>query len=141
VKAFENSKVEAYDFSTVYKKSTKSIIKKDTTFVKVFEQIFKVPKKMLVYKKLVNDRIAVLQLKRGQVFQSEFQKKCRTDKALVIAIESMDGKEKYNIGYSQYDETFIYKVGEVVSADYDENIEECSTGIHFFLSRDAAERY
>jgi len=139
--AFENSTVEAYDFSTVYKKSTKSIIKKDSVFVKIFEQVFKVPKKILVYKKLVNDRIAVLQLKRGQVFQSEFHKKCRTNKALVVAIESIDGKEKFNIGYSQYDETFVYKVGEVVSANYNENIKECSTGIHFFLNRDAAEIY
>ena len=42
-----------------------------------------------------------------------------------------------------HDKDFIYKVGEIVEVkDFDENRwEECSTGIHFFLTRDEAVRY
>jgi len=96
---------------------------------------------MRVYKKLREDKIAILELKAGQVFQSEFQSKCRTNEALVIAIESIDGEEKFNIGYSKLDASFKYEVGQVVSTNYNKKIKECSRGIHFFLTRKAAEHY
>ena len=141
VYAHNNSTVRAYDFSCIYRKSIYAKITVDNPFVKVFEQVFKVPKRMLVYKKLANNLIATLQLERGQIFQSQFQDKCRTDKALVVSIESIDGKVKYEKGFSQNNNSFIYEVGKIVSAKYDEDINECSTGIHFFLSRHSAERY
>ena len=47
------------------------------------------------------------------------------------------------VGVSKYDSTFTYKTGQWVRADkWDENRwEECSGGIHFFLTRIEAENY
>ena len=64
-------------------------------------------------------------------------RKCRASKAIVIAIDN--GKE----GVSSHDRTFVYKVGETVSVDnFDDDIRvECTTGIHFFITRREAEEY
>jgi len=115
-------------------------IESDFAKVVIREQVFKVKKKTIVYKKLRDDRIATLELKRGQEFQSENQSKCRTGSAKVLKIEGPDGKN-YKTGKSMHEVNFMYKVGETVSAPYDPEIKECSTGIHFFLDRDSAERY
>ena len=42
-----------------------------------------------------------------------------------------------------YDYNFIYKVGEIVEVDnFDKDRwNECSPGIHFFMTRDEAVRY
>ena len=44
---------------------------------------------------------------------------------------------------SNYDTSFIYKIGETVEVpNYDtDRWNECSTGIHFFISRDMAVKY
>ena len=141
VEAYNRSTVRASEFSTIYQKSINTKITTINYFGAIIKQVFKVTKKMLVYKKLEYNKIATLELVRGQIFQSENHDKCRTYQAKVIAIESIDGKEKFTVGRSQHDSGFIYKVGEVVIAEYDENIEACSTGIHFFLTREKAERY
>lgn len=71
-------------------------------------------------------------------------RKCRCDKAKVVAIENLDGSESHITEVdSNYDKTFIYRVGEVVSVDnFDENRwNECAPGIHFFITREEAARY
>lgn len=68
--------------------------------------------------------------------------KCRCDKALVLAIENIDGTPTDIIEIaSNYDHSFKYKVGEVVEVqDFDENrFNECAAGIHFYVDRRAAE--
>ena len=64
--------------------------------------------------------------------------KCRASKATCLEIEG--GITEIQ---SDYSETFIYRVGETVDvANFDENRwNECSTGIHFFMSRKMAEQY
>lgn len=44
---------------------------------------------------------------------------------------------------SNYDKTFIYEIGKTVKVDDfdDDRWNECSTGIHFFLTREEAESY
>lgn len=70
-------------------------------------------------------------------------RKCRCSKAKVLSITNRDGT-KANIEKvaSDYNSDFIYKVGETVEVpDFDENRwNECSTGIHFFITRDEAVR-
>ena len=70
--------------------------------------------------------------------------KSRCSKAKVLAIQEKDGNlsELTQIA-SNHDSSFIYKVGEVVEVtDFDEDRwNECSTGIHFFISRDMAVKY
>ena len=70
-------------------------------------------------------------------------RKCRCNKAEVISITSLDGNTEFEEAYSTHDRTFIYKTGEVVSVDdFDEDRwNECSTGIHFFITREEAVNY
>jgi hypothetical protein len=70
-------------------------------------------------------------------------RKCRCNKAEVIAIESLDKSKVYNKALSIHDRNFIYKVGETVTVeDFDENrFNECASGIHFFINRQEAVDY
>ena len=73
-------------------------------------------------------------------------RKCRCDKAVVLEIQSTDGKEVYVAEAevkSNYDENFVYKVGETVSvSNFDEDrFNECAPGIHFFVNRQEAVDY
>ncbi len=72
-------------------------------------------------------------------------RKCRCDKAQVLAIENIDGtpSEKTET-YSQNDNHFIYRVGETVTPEKpfcEDRWEECSSGIHFFINRQEAVNY
>ena len=71
-------------------------------------------------------------------------RKCRCSKAKVVSITSMDGSAVDCEGVSSdRDVAFVYRVGETVEVpDFDEDRwNECSTGIHFFITRDEAVRY
>ena len=70
-------------------------------------------------------------------------RKCRCDKAKVISITSLDGKENFTTAYSYYDRIFQYTVGQtVIVDDFDEDRwNECSTGVHFFITREEAIDY
>ena len=70
-------------------------------------------------------------------------RKCRCDKAKVISITSLDGKENFTTVYSYYDRIFQYTVGQtVIVDDFDEDRwNECSTGVHFFITREEAIDY
>ena len=75
---------------------------------------------------------------------SATSRKCRCDKAKVLSITKIDGtSDGVDTVYSIYDETFAYKIGETVEVkDFDDNRwNECSTGIHFFLTRQEAVEY
>ena len=149
VRAWGSATVEAWGSATVRLlgfaigilfPSVKFEIKSDFAKVITRDQVFKTKKKTTVYKKLDKGLIATLELPKGAVFQSENNSKCRTASAKVLKIEDKEGN-KVDSGKSQNDNSFVYKVGETVSAPYNEAIEECSTGIHFFLDRESAERY
>ena len=70
--------------------------------------------------------------------------KCRCDKAKVLRILNLD-RTKADVSevQSNYDESFVYKIGEVVSVDNfcDDRWNECSAGIHFFINFEEAVRY
>ena len=71
-------------------------------------------------------------------------RKCRCDKAKVLSIQNLDGTESELIEIaSNYDRDFIYRVGEIAAVEnFDEDRwNECSTGIHFFISRQEAVEY
>jgi len=70
--------------------------------------------------------------------------KCRCSKATVLSIENLDGSDSgLTKVSSNYDSSFVYEVGKTVEVlDFDENRwDECSTGIHFFMSREMAKQY
>ena len=70
-------------------------------------------------------------------------RKCRCDKARVLRITDLKETVELTEAYSNYDNNFYYRVGEVVSVDdFDENRwDECSTGIHFFINKQEAIDY
>ena len=75
---------------------------------------------------------------------SAFGRKCRCSEAVVLAIENVDGtpSDKTEV-FSQYDRQFVYRVGKTVSvSDFDDDRKnECSPGIHFFITRQEAVDY
>ena len=95
------------------------------------------------WKKCKSDRIVKLKIPEYARRSSASRRKCRCDKAEVIEITSIDGKEKYTEAVSGRDADFVYKVGEMVSVDdFCENRwEECAAGIHFFMNRKEAVDY
>lgn len=71
-------------------------------------------------------------------------RKCRCDKAVVIAIENLDGTAPGIVSVaSKRDRNFIYTVGETVSVpDFcEDRFQECTAGIHFFINRQEAVEY
>ena len=97
-------------------------------------------KKATVYKKCQN-KIVELELQKGSIVFSINNNKCRTNRAKVISI---DGESAKGITIaSDYDSDFIYEVGKTVEIDDFDlmyNV-ECSTGIHFFWTKEEAEKY
>lgn len=95
------------------------------------------------WKKCRYDRIVKLEIPEDAKRSSASGRKCRCDKAEVLEITSIDGKEKYTEAASDRDVDFVYKVGEMVSVDdFCENRwEECAAGIHFFMNRQEAIDY
>ena len=94
------------------------------------------------WKKLERDNIAKLLIPEDAKRSSAASRKCRSSKAIVLAIYNESGEE-ISEGESRYDRDFIYRVGETVYSDkWDEDRwNECSSGIHFFLTRRDAEEY
>jgi hypothetical protein len=91
------------------------------------------------YKK-ANERIVKLLITEDAMRSSATSRKCRCSKAKVLSIESIDGKETLEEVNSNYTGNFVYKIGEIVSvSDFNtDRWNECSTGIHFFITRQEA---
>ena len=89
---------------------------------------------MVGYKKSYENKIITLEIPIGAKVFSINNNKRRTNKAKVI---DMQGETEL---CSRRDASFKYHVGdEIEIEDFDENYNaECSTGIHFFLTRDEA---
>lgn len=72
-------------------------------------------------------------------------RKCRCSKAEVLAIEDKEGNPmpEGTVAHSFQDSSFTYEVGKTVTVDnFDEDRWcECSTGIHFFITRREAVLY
>ena len=69
--------------------------------------------------------------------------KCRTNKVKVLDIENIKTRNKVKEINSDYDNNFIYRVGEIVYVDnFNEyRWEECTSGIHFFMNKEDAINY
>ena len=74
---------------------------------------------------------------------SATERKCRASKAVVISITTLDGDPAGNEVCSDYDSSFVYRVGETVEVqNFDENRwNECAPGIHHYITREEAVRH
>lgn len=89
------------------------------------------------YKKCQHGIIVTLLIPRGAIVFSINGKKCRTNRAKVTAID--DGADR---AYSKYN-SMSYYVGDEFNI-YNFNCQynvECGEGIHFFMTREEAEKY
>ena len=90
------------------------------------------------YKKCLNGIIVKLLIPKEAKRNNAFGRKCRAEYAKVIEIIGADK------AISQHDNSFIYKVGDIVgpTTPFDEDFtNECSTGIHFFITLEEAKNY
>ena len=93
---------------------------------------------LIGYKKCKDNIIVKLKIPADAKRSHAFGRKCRAEFAEVLEIFGADK------AYSQYDSSFDYEVGKIVkpTAVFDENwVDECSTGIHFFITKIEAENY
>ena len=96
------------------------------------------------YKKCRGGLIVELEIPEDALRSSATTRKCRCSKAKVLSITNLDrSKPECTEATSKRDPSFVYKVGEIVEVpDFDTNrFNECSTGIHFFVTREEAEKY
>ena len=91
----------------------------------------------VAWKKCKYDVLVKLLIPEDAKRSSATSYKCRASKATVLAVEGAE------VGVSDYDSNFVYKVGETVEVTNfdDDRWNECSTGIHFFVSKQHAKTY
>ena len=96
----------------------------------------------IAYKK-AGGLIVKLEITEDALRSSATSRKCRASKALVLSITDLDGNPAGDQVCSDYDKNFVYKVGETFEVtDFDTNRwNECSTGIHHFITRAEAVKY
>ena len=94
------------------------------------------------FKKCRNNTIVELLIPEDVKRSSATTRKCRASKAIVLDITNENG-EQIDSAVSIHDSNFIYNIGETVEVEcFDDNRwKECSTGIHFFITRGEAEDY
>jgi hypothetical protein len=93
---------------------------------------------LIGWKKCNNGIIVKLLIPKEAKRNNAFGRKCRAEFADVL--ELSEGV----IAYSQHEDGFTYEVGKRVtpSQPFNEDFtDECSTGIHFFITRLEAEKY
>ena len=94
--------------------------------------------------KKASEKIVKLYIPNDALRSSATTRKCRCNKAEVVEIYNLDGTiSKQRCVKSDYNNDFMYKVGETVIVDnFDkERWSECSSGIHFFINRQEAIEY
>ena len=91
----------------------------------------------IAWKKCENNVLVKLLIPEDALRSSATSRKCRASKAIVLEIIGAE------YAVSKHDSAFTYKVGETLEVeDFDINRwEECSTGIHHFITRSEAESY
>lgn len=95
------------------------------------------------YKKAY-DKIIMLEICADAKRSSATSRKCRCSKAKVLSITNLDGTAcTLTELASNFDPGFIYRIGEIVEVtDFNEDRwNECTAGIHFFITRDEAVQY
>lgn len=99
---------------------------------------FEPPKE--VYKKCLGGVIVCAQIPDDAHVRGMAGRKCRASKALIKkVIGDVFGEA---VGISKYDMKTLYYEGDIVDIpDFDLSFEECSTGFHFFCTREEAEKY
>ena len=92
---------------------------------------------MFIGYKTAHEYIVELEIPEDAKRVSATTRRCRCNKAKVLRILNQDRTvADITEVRSDYDSSFVYKVGEIVSVDNfnEDRWDECSTGIHFFIN-------
>jgi hypothetical protein len=95
------------------------------------------------WKKLRDGVVAKLRIPEEAKRSHAFGRKCRAEFAVVEEMFAQ-GKSHKGAAYSQYDSSFEYKAGATVKpteAFSEDWMQECASGIHFFITHEEAEAY
>ena len=92
--------------------------------------------------KKADEKIVELRIPADAKRSSFTGRKCRASKAVVLSITELDGTPAGDEVRSDYDSSFVYRVGETVEVqNFDENRwNECAPGIHHYITREEAVR-
>lgn len=87
--------------------------------------------------------IVELEIPAGALRSSATSRKCRASKAKVLSITNIDGNPAGDSIRSDYDNRFVYTIGETVKVDdFNENRwDECAPGIHHYITRAEAVKH
>lgn len=99
---------------------------------------------LIGWKRCRNNILAKLLIPKEAKRSHAFGRKCRAEYAEVLELVSLTGKMTPTFAHSKFDPYFQYKVGDTVRPinQFDENwVDECASGIHFFITRREAELY
>ena len=90
------------------------------------------------FKKLKNNIIATLYIPRSAKRVNSTSRKCRVSKAKVIALSNGNTES-----HDKYSGKLLYKLNKWVKPDsFNDDIrEECTNGIHCFITKKEAEEY
>ena len=93
-----------------------------------------------------DDVIVKIRVTENALRSSATTRKCRCSEAEVLGFYDLEHNELSNdlLVYSGRDDSFIYEIGKIVkpTKQFDtDRWNECSTGIHFFMTFDEAKRY
>ena len=115
---------------------------KDVEFVIACTRIL--PEGALIgWKKCRDSRIVKLRIPEDAKRSHAFGRKCRAERAEVVAIFGPDGA-MCDMATASHDPSFIYRAGETVvpkngfSEDW---LSECEAGLHFYITREEAEAH
>ena len=93
--------------------------------------------------KKAGGKVVELRISADAKRSSATGRKCRASKAVVVSITTLDGNPAGNEVCSDYDRSFVYRVGETVEVqNFDESRwNECAPGIHHYITREEAVRH
>ena len=103
-----------------------------------FKRTFEPPK--IVYKKCINDVIVSAKIPDSAFVRGGEGEKCRSSQAKIIDVIGDVGGVK--VGISIFDKkTMYFPDDEITIDDFDMSADKCSTGFHFFCTKEEAENF
>ena len=102
---------------------------------------------LIVYKKAdcgTREVILLLEIPAAAKRSNASGRKCRAEYAVLRGVDGIGWEYDGSPVTSKYDRAFVYPaVGETITPDGfdDDRWNECSTGVHFFITRYEAEKY
>ena len=102
---------------------------------------------LIVYKKAncgTREVILTLEIPAAAKRSNATGRKCRAEYAILLCVDGIGWEYDGSPVTSKYDRAFVYPaIGETITPDgFDDDCwNECSTGVHFFITRYEAENY